>query len=85
MLVCHRNQVVEVYAFNPSPREEYKMGGNNSQTQFHSENQAESPFQTEVEIRANGCLLCFSDLRVERQLLSQVFINLATGTELLRI
>ena len=32
---CHRNRVV--HAFNPSPREEYKTGGNSSHTQSHSE------------------------------------------------
>ena len=36
-LVCHRNWAVVMHAFNPSPREEYKMGGDGSQTQSHSE------------------------------------------------
>ena len=39
---CHRNQVMHalvpvVHAFQPSPREEYKTGGDSSQTQSHSE------------------------------------------------
>ena len=41
---CHRNQAVYAFnpsglisTFNPNPTEEYKMGGDNSQTQSHSE------------------------------------------------
>ena len=36
-LVCYKYWAVVVHAFNPSTREEYKTGGNNSQTQAHSE------------------------------------------------
>ena len=36
MLICHRNWVVVVHAFNSSTEEEYKMGGDSSQS--HSEN-----------------------------------------------
>ena len=37
MTVCHRNHAVVVYALNSRTREEYKMGGNNSPFQSHSE------------------------------------------------
>ena len=36
-LVCHRNQVVVVHAFNPSTRKEYKTGGDSSHSQSPSE------------------------------------------------
>ncbi|CAO2596351.1 hypothetical protein LEMLEM_LOCUS8582 [Lemmus lemmus] len=40
-----------VHAFNPSPREDYKMGGDSSHTQSILRFlEAGSPFQTEVEI-----------------------------------
>ena len=35
--------------------------------------EAGSPFQTEVEVRASGWLLCFSGLQVEPQFLSLSF------------
>ena len=37
MLVCHRNQVVVIHALNPRTREDYKTGGDSSQSQSHSE------------------------------------------------
>ena len=39
---------------------------------------AGSPFWTEVEVRASGCLFCFSDLQVEYQFPSLRFINCAS-------
>ena len=35
--------------------------------------EAESPFQTEVEVKASGWLLCFLNLQVENQFLSLSF------------
>ena len=64
-----------VQAFNPSPRENYKMGGNSSLScslllRFQ---EVELPFQTEVKLRANGLLFYFSDLQVEPQFLTLSF------------
>ena len=61
-----------MHAFNPNPRKEYKMGGDSSQTQSHSEIPG-WPFQTEVEVRDSGWLFGFSDLQVEPQCLSLGF------------
>ena len=33
----HRNQAVVVHAFNPKTRQDYKTGGDSSQSQSHSE------------------------------------------------
>ena len=38
-LICHKGQVVVVHAFNPSIREEYKVGGDGPQAQSQSQSE----------------------------------------------
>ena len=55
-LVSHRAWAVVVHAFNHSPTEEYKMGGDRSHAQSQSENlcRQDPSFWSEVEVRASG-------------------------------
>ena len=63
-----------VYALNPRTREDYKAGGDSSQSQSHSEIPKGSfALWTEVEVRASGWLLCFLGLQVEPQFQSLGF------------
>ena len=64
-----------VHTFNPRPRENYKMGGDNSQILFLSEVfwKQDHNFWTEVEVRANGWLFYFPNIQVEFQFLSLSF------------
>ena len=66
-----------VHNFNPSPKDDYEVRGNSSQT--HSLilrfQKAGVPFQTAVEVRASGWLFCSLDLQVESQFLTLSFIN----------
>ena len=71
MLVCHRNQVVVVNAFDPSTRE----GGDILRFL-----ETESPFQTEVEVQASDLLFCFSDLHLNLCICHWVFINHTAGS-----
>ena len=62
-----------VHAFNPSPREQYKMGEDISYSLILRFLEAGLPFRTEVEVRASGWLFCFSDLQIESEFLSLDF------------
>ena len=63
-----------MHAFNPSIVEEYKTGGDRSQLSLILRFlEAGSPFQSEIEVRTSGWLLCFSDLQVKLHYLSLGF------------
>ena len=55
-LVSHRGWAVVTHAFNPSTREEYKMGGDRSQSQSEDSWMQKHPFWSEVEVRASDWL-----------------------------
>ena len=65
--------IMVVHTFNPIPRVDYKMEKTALSTHASEILGGRLPFQTEVEVRASGWMLCFSDLQVEPQFLTLGF------------